>query len=356
MRMLGVLLVSAVAVQVPTVDVSPKRFTAPVSVDADDPAIWVHPTHAERSLIIGTDKSKAPAGGLYVFDLDGREVQGIKNLDQPNNVDVEYGLQMGHLRRDIVVATERLQRRLRVFAVDPERRKLIDVSGKTGVFVGEPGERGAPMGISLYRRSSDGVIFAFVSRKESPTNGALAIYRLQHDGRGKVDLHFVRFTGNCVEGNEIEAIFVDDERGWVYYAEEQRGVHKWSADPKTAQRELALLATEPYEGDREGIAAWGNWIVFTDQIEGRTKFNVHQRGAPHNRVATFLTGLDSTDGIEICSKPLGSKWPKGLFVAMNSKDRNFAMICGSVFEGLKQAHTRFLGFPVAILGYSVYPA
>jgi 3-phytase len=34
-------------------------------------------------------------------------------------------------------------------------------------------------------------------------------------------------------------------------------------------------------------------------------------------------GADSTDGLEITSRPLGPKFPRGLMVAMNSAGRNF---------------------------------
>src|SRR5687767_14304370 len=37
---------------------------------ADDPAIWLHPTKPELSLILGTDKQ----GGLVVYDMDGKRM------------------------------------------------------------------------------------------------------------------------------------------------------------------------------------------------------------------------------------------------------------------------------------------
>jgi 3-phytase len=43
----------------------------------------------------------------------------------------------------------------------------------------------------------------------------------------------------------------------------------------------------------------------------------------HARVRIFSGGADSTDGIEVTSRDLGPEFPGGLFVAMNSRDRNF---------------------------------
>src|SRR5262249_31856275 len=98
----------------PPSDVRPTIATQPVGQDPDDPAIWVNPPDATRSLILGTNKVAAPNGALVVFGLDGKIRQTIAGLDRPNNVDVEYSLLLPGGPVDIAVATERLQRRLRI--------------------------------------------------------------------------------------------------------------------------------------------------------------------------------------------------------------------------------------------------
>jgi myo-inositol-hexaphosphate 3-phosphohydrolase len=37
-------------------------------------------------------------------------------------------------------------------------------------------------------------------------------------------------------------------------------------------------------------------------------------------------GADETDGIDICSTPLGPKFPEGIFLAMDSTPKRFAMV------------------------------
>ncbi|MFD0462886.1 phytase [Microvirga aerilata] len=64
---------------------------------ADDPAIWVNPADASKSLIIGT--SKASNGGLVVWDMAGREVSRFVANDPYNNVDVSGNL-VGVSNRD----------------------------------------------------------------------------------------------------------------------------------------------------------------------------------------------------------------------------------------------------------------
>src|SRR3989475_1207906 len=73
------------------VEVRPALATAPVSDDPDDPAVWIHASVPERSLILGTNKAPAPNGALVVFGLDGKVRQTLAGIDRPNNVDVEYG-------------------------------------------------------------------------------------------------------------------------------------------------------------------------------------------------------------------------------------------------------------------------
>lgn len=323
--------------------IEPVLATQPVREDADDPAIWVHPTDPARSLIFGTDKVKVPEGALHVFGLDGKTVRTLEGVDHANNVDVEYGFSVGGKTVDLAVATEREQRRLRIWSISPDG-ETNDVTGSTKVHEGEEGERGAPMGIALYRRPSDGAIFACVTPKEGPTEGYFWQYRLVENA-GKVDAVFVRRFGSCKEGGEIEALVVDDELGLLYGAEEGFGIRQYTADPDAAEanRELGLFATEPYGGDREGLAIFATgpgkgYLVSTEQMDGGSKFRIYRReglGSDSKPVAVLSTSADATDGIEVTSRPLGDKFPQGLLITMNSKDKNFWLFDGGVFGRLK---------------------
>jgi len=322
------------------VTIQPKLATDPVSKDPDDPAIWVHRGDPSRSLILGTNKSPAPDGALLVFGLDGKIRQTISGIDRPNNVDVEYGLKLQGKPTDIALLTERLQRRLRVYAIAADGSGLKDLSAQgLPVFVGQSGEQAAPMGIALYRRPKDGGIFAIVGRKDGPKIGYLWQYRLQDDGSGQVKAQKIREFGQFSGTGEIEAIAVDDELGYVYYADEGNGIHKWHADPDhpEAAHELAHFGKEGFRGDREGIGLYilqggKGYIVCTDQLNGNSEYHVYRRegepGKPHDHSAmikVFRGGADSTDGIEVSSAALGQQFPSGLMVAMNSGGRNFLL-------------------------------
>ncbi len=324
-----------------TVDIKAALATQPVADDADDPAIWVHPADPEKSLIIGTNKVAAPTGALVVFNLDGTIRQTISPIDRPNNVDVEYGLTLQGRSVDIAVATERLRSRLRIFLIPADGSPLTDISspGGAAILQGETGELAEPMGIALYRRPGDGAIFAIIAPKNGPKEGYLRQYRLEDDGTGKVKATHVRRFGAFLGGKEIEAVAVDDELGFVYYADEGNGIHKWHADPDhpDAGRELAHFGRTGFAGDHEGIAIYSmpggkGYVICTDQIAGSSHYHIYRReggaGGPHDHselVKCVRGGADSTDGLEATSRPLGPRFPAGLVVAMNSGPKNFLL-------------------------------
>lgn len=299
-------------------DLPPALPTAAVSDDPDDPAIWVNPQDPAKSLLLGTNKAKAPNGAIYVFDLDGKVKQRIANIDRPNNVDVEYNLS----GLDIAVVTERFTNRLLVYTVQ--------ASGLTAA--GAIDCCPEPMGIGLYKRPRDGAVFAIVApkgRPNSPTTNYLYQYRLQREGN-RVTGKLVRRFGNFSGTKEIEAILVDDAIGAVYCADEGTGIRKYHADPDhpEAARELSLFGRTGYRGDREGLALYARpdgsgFLVSTDQLPGNSEYHVFDRQGGNRERFVFRGGADTTDGIEITSAPLGAKFPAGLFIAMNSGPKNF---------------------------------
>jgi len=324
--------------------VRPAVETAPVSADADDPAVWINPVDPGGSLIIGTDKTEA-TGGLYVFGLDGAVRQVVTPIDRPNNVDVEYGLLVGGVRVDVAVTTERKQQRLRVYRIDGGDTPLSEVSAGDGIRVLEDatGEAAEPMGIALYKRPSDQEVFAIIAPKTGDTTNYLAQYRLHDDGSGRVTGTFVRRFGHFSrigaepgDVGEIEALVVDDALGYVYAADERFGIRKYHADPDhpDAAVELAVIGQDGYQADREGLAIFTRpdgtgYLVSVDQIEGASRLRFYRRegaaGNPHDHsdvVRDVVTSADSTDGLEVVSVPLPG-FPDGLAVMMNSIGRNF---------------------------------
>lgn len=307
-----------------------KQYVHPVLVtemtrhDTDDPAIWIDRQNPQNSLVLGTDKNRD--GALYVYDLEGRILKDkvVRNLQRPNNVDIEYGLVLANEKIDIAVVTERLTHRLRVFRL-PDMQPVD--GGGIAVFAGEPSEDfRSPMGIALYKRPDDDAIFAIVGRKNGPTEDYLWQYRLEDDGFGRVRGVLERKFGIFSGEKEIEAIAVDDELGYVYYSDENAGIRKYYADPRKSSEELALFGTDSFTEDREGIAIYPvdtrrGYILISDQQANR--FNIYRReGEPdqphrHVLIKTVNTVTNECDGCDATAVPLGKKFPHGMFVAMS---------------------------------------
>jgi 3-phytase len=302
---------------------TPRVVTEATRHDTDDPAIWLNPADRSRSLIVGTDKDSD--GALYVYDLGGRIVNRVGGLKRPNNVDVGYGLMLGGTPTDIAVTTERERQRLRVFSL-PDMTPVD--KGDLVVFDGDTNR--APMGIALYRRARDGAMFAFVGGKAGPLTGYIGQYRLADDGTGHVQMTLVRRFGAYSGKKEIEAIAVDAELGYVYYADETVGVRKYHADPDApdANRELALFATGGFAGDHEGISIYKindgtGYILVSDQQANQ--FRVYPRegaaGRPHDHslLKTVRVAAVESDGSEVTSVDLGPAFPYGVLVAMSNE-------------------------------------
>ena len=310
----------------------PRHVTEPTRHDTDDPAVWINYADPAQSLIIGTDKDQD--GALYVYDLQGNimEDKVVRNLQRPNNVDVEYGLLLNGEPTDIAVTTERFTHKLRIFSL-PDMQ-AVD-GGGIPVFEGETGEEFRDlMGIALYKRPDDGEVYAIVGRKNGPTDGTyLWQYRLFDDGSGNVGAELVRKFGQFSGQKEIEAIAIDDSLGFVYYSDEGVGVRQYYADVEKGNKELALFATEGFVADQEGISLYyesdsSGYILVSDQDAG--EFHVFARrgegGDPteHPLLAVVPLSTQSSDGSETVSYPLPPHFPSGLFVAM-SEDKTFQL-------------------------------
>lgn len=307
----------------------PLYISDPVLYDTDDPAIWINPSDPSQSLLIGTDKDSI--GALYVFDLKGKAIDSLirRDIQRPNNVDVGYGLQLGHDTIDFAVTGERLTSRIRFYSL-PDMQEIIP--GGLEVYEGETGKEYRDlMGIAIYQSPSSGKTYVIAGRKNGPTDGSyLWQYEIVGTG-GLLSLELVRKFGNFSGKKEIEAIAVDQELGYIYYSDEGTGVRKYYAEPEMGNEELALFATEGFADDHEGISIYKTsetegYILVSDQ--GADLFHVFPRAGSannpheHDLLAKLPLSTISSDGNEVTAVNLGGDFPKGLFVAM-SDDKTF---------------------------------
>lgn len=316
-----------------SVKLFPKSATDSVKVDADDPAIWVHPTNPALAVIIGTDKDSA-AGGLYVWNLNGEQLQFVP-IERPNNVDVRHGMKLGGRTVDIAVTQECRKRTLRVFAIDSTNGTLTDLTIASGISTAE---LEAPYGLCLYRRARDGAMFVITSSREGESAKGLHQYQLLDDGKGKVRGQYVRQFGRQTIADKVEGLVADDELGFVYAADEEAAVRKYHADPaQENDKELAHFALDDgIQGDREGLAIYrcdektGYLLLSSQKGTKYSALKVYRRegepGNPHEH--KLLTTVDTigsheTDGLEVTHHGVHERFPHGIIVKHDSPGRNF---------------------------------
>lgn len=306
----------------PFVKPAARGETAPVphGDDAsDDPAIWIHPSAPELSLILGTDKQ----GGLHIYHLDGTERAVIARGSHPNNVDVLYGFQLGARTVDLAVMTTRGEhaRGLQVWAIDPATREFSDVTAG-GTIPILP--RDEPYGCGVYKSARTGAAYAFVTSK----SGAVEQHLLRANAEERV-------TAEKVSGYKfksiVEACVADDELGVVYFGVETGGVWKMSAEPSPDPRptRIAKVGEHGLRSDVEGLAIYHGpngtgYLIVSSQ--GNDTFKIYERGGENRFVATIAPvagkfgDVEDTDGIAVTSRALPPLYPKGLFIAQDGRN------------------------------------
>lgn len=306
------------------IELTPEVITEKVNFDTDDPAIWYNESEPERSLVLGTDKD--PNGALCVFDLKGKRIDSlsIRNLNYPNNVDVQQAILCDNGQRiDIAITVERPLSLMRVFRL-PDM-KPID-GGGFRVFEGQQPEQARwPMGVAIYYDHHEDCAYVVLSRKTGPTDGTyLWQYALHFYREDSMSVKHVRSFGEFSgEPGEIEAILVDDKRGEIYYSDEAKGVMVYHANKDSGNQKIRSFGLEGFKEDREGIAMAENdadaYIFVSDQAAHA--FHVYS-GKTGKFIRKIHLAAKETDGIEICSKSFGDLFPNGIFVCM-SDDRTF---------------------------------
>lgn len=300
----------------------PDVITEQTLNDTDDPAIWINKEDTSQSIVFGTDKESN--GAIYAFTLEGKILHDktIKNVRRPNNIDLAYGLKLNDSSKvDFIAFTERERNQIRFFSVP--NMKPIDNDG-VPVFVDEQNpEFKLPMGIALYKSKITNEFYAIVGRKSGPKEGYLYQYQLKVEN-SLIKPVLIRKFGKFSGKKEIEAIAVDAENGFIYYADEMHGVRKYHAEPNMGNDEVSCFGGDQFLRDIEGIA-----IAKTDTENGLIIISDQQRGTFNlfdRKTNSFIKSVNlstyQTDGCEVVTTPLNSKFNSGLFVAMND-NKNF---------------------------------
>jgi 3-phytase len=299
------------------VTVSPLVETQPHEGNADDPAIWIHPTDPAKSLIIGTYKR----AGLGVYDLAGNELQFLDQDGGMNNVDLHYEFLLGGEPVDLVVATnwssDRLKNRdpiVAIYKVNPSTRRLENVMGDP-----IPASMGE-IGICTYRSRATGKYYVFMSGGGGPVEQ----WELFDNGRGQVNGKLVR---SFDIGLRTESCVADDEFAYLYVSKEDEGIWKYGAEPDDGTSHVQVDTTGTgghLTADVEGLTLYygsnGTGYLIAS-CQGSSEYVVYERQGNNDYLTTFRilagSGIDEvfeTDGIDVTSSPLGPTFPQGAFI------------------------------------------
>ncbi|HEY7546294.1 MAG TPA: phytase [Blastocatellia bacterium] len=297
---------------------------------ADDPAIWVDPKDPARSLIIATDK----LGGLAVYDLEGKELQYMK-MGRVDNVDLRDGFLLGGESVPLVTASNRSDNSIVIYKLNTETRKLENVEARKITTV-------TAYGCCMYRSAKTGKFYYFVTAK----SGDVEQWELFAAG-GKVDAKKVR---SLKAATTVEGCVADDELGFFYLAEEEKGIWKFGAEPDAETKGSLIdeVGAGKLVADIEGIAiAYGKngegYLIASSQ--GNNTFVVYKRDGNNEYVKTFrivsgnIGGVEECDGIEVTTANLGPAFPNGVFVVqdgINEKgNQNFKLVPWEAIMGKK---------------------
>lgn len=280
-----------------TAELETPALWADDDADADDPAIWVDEDDPEDSLVITTAKE----AGLYVYDLEGREVQHVDPKPAPgeddapgryNNVSLIHGFELDGDDVDLAVASDRGMDNLGIFAIeDGELHEVTDPDAGWIFSESQEEVNGEHTAYGLTTWQDETGAYALVSRN-SETEVALLKLVANGDTVGwetvrtlALPAEFAMPDGStwttCDDPGEyaqVEGMVVDENTGTAYLGQELVGI--WKVDANlTGEPELVDTAVEfglpgAYDAETEECEygenpGFGGDVLRTD-IEGLT--------------------------------------------------------------------------------------
>ncbi|AFY48778.1 3-phytase (myo-inositol-hexaphosphate 3-phosphohydrolase) [Nostoc sp. PCC 7524] len=313
--------------------------------DADDPAIYLHPTDSARSLVLTAVKN----AGLRVYDLSGNLLQTINPGGiRYNNIDLQYGFILGGQKIDIAVASDRRNDKLAIFKINPDatgNNYLEDITDTSiGAIFTQPTfpnsieDESHAYGLALYRSPITNDYYVFVNRRNT---GDVAQLKLVDNGSGKISTEFVRgFTvtppPEIVDAElQTEGMVVDQETGYLYIGQENVGLWKFEAEPTGNNQGKLIDRIKEFGGsnlvdDVEGLSIYygadgKGYLLVSSQ--GDNTFAVYRREGDNEFIGRFAVGnngsIDSvqeSDGADVINVPLGANFPFGLFVTQDGNN------------------------------------
>jgi 3-phytase len=282
---------------------------------ADDPAIWLHPTVAEKSLVFGTNKQR----GLLVYGLDGALVQQL-DVGRVNNVDIRQGFTYKGSAADIAAASQRDNQSIALFHISPING---EVSPMNEIITGLDKVYGLCMYRGLERK-----VYVFINDQD----GRYEQYEISDSATGWSGKRVREFS----VGSQPEGCAADDKNQRLFVGEENVALWTLGAEPDAdknsdSKMEKISAITDYLQVDIEGMdlyqTATENYLLVSSQ--GNDSYVLFQAEAPYEYLGRFRIGLNAangidgaseTDGLAVSSAYLGEKYPQGLVVVQDGRN------------------------------------
>ncbi len=300
--------------------------TVPVaSLDdaADDPAIWLHPTNPEKSLILGTDKKS----GLNIYRLDG-SLQAFLPSGRLNNVDLRQNVAVSGFAGDLAAATNRSDDSITLFSIG------AGASAEIGRFASL-----APEPYGICTGLVQGAYTVFATHK----TGAIIAYQVESPTTALE-------TGRYKFASQLEGCVFDDETQILYVGEENKGIWRTALQGNQFKEPVLIDevgSTTGLRADVEGLTLFhgengGGYLVASSQ--GNNSYVLYSRDGANDFIVRFavvgndaqgeahIDGTQETDGLEVTSAALGPEYPMGLLVVQDGANlpegsaQNFKLI------------------------------
>lgn len=311
---------------------------------AADPAIWVNPQDAAKSLILGANDSK-----LVTYDMAGAVVAqaGVASpaAGSATAVDVRPNVSVGTTLIGDVAAVVG-SGKIRFYLIEPAtpNPKLTDKSANpAGIPAPEwPSGGGQFSGVCMYQSPVSNATYAFVFAN----SGQMEQFEII-DNAGKLDIKLVR-GGRTVEwdvstaaSSPLGGCVADDESKTLYVSERDNGIWRFGAEPgdpitgelidTPAPSGHLLPKTQGLALARTGAGA-GYLVASTFDAAAPaatdSSFAVYDRAVGNTYLGTFnLTAGPSadncheSDGIDAVAGNFGSALPAGLFLCQDKTNR-----------------------------------
>lgn len=318
----------------PTVEVRAVAETTAVATAnadaADDPAIWAAaPGHTVllagqrvAGFVAGTDKK----AGLYVYGLDGRELQFLPD-GRLNNVDLREAVVDG--RSQLVIgASDRSRGGIALYLFDPASTDPGNALRPWGLI---PSDVVEPYGFCM------GVMDEQPHAVLVAKDGEVRQYQILADGAEPIGKEVRRFA----VGSQSEGCVVDEAGNALYVGEEAKGVWRYGFAPSSGAARASVQgvdSTGRLIADVEGITLLkdgaARYLLVSSQ--GDSAFAVWRVDQPEPTYAGRFrvvagNGIDAvtgTDGIDARGGVVGP-FPEGLVVVQddeNEGSQNFKLI------------------------------